>query len=318
MVLFLSLILTVVLSACGSGGSVNKNVGTAPEENFEQAVAEKILDDGVLDVVISETLFPNTYYNSDNNLVGYNVEILNEIASRLEVEVEYTMIGADSMLGAVESGEADVVGEGLSPTDQRAVHLLLSEPIKHSLTSLIVRKEDNSDIQSLADFGGKKAAGSETTSYMEVAAYLGAEPVAYDDATNDQYFMDVANGWTDFIPNDYYIQLEAVKEYSELNVKIGNVFYNPETSHFCYNGENTQLRDAVDEVLIEMSEDGTLKDISEEYYNGEDVSVQKEEINGISVSDLPVIDPEAGVEKNQAEIEKSIEQAKLISENTEE
>lgn len=317
-VLFLILALTNVLAACGAGKTADEEAGTSAEESSERAISEQILDDGVLDVAISGTFYPNGYYDSDNNLVGYNVDILNETAERLDVEIEYMEVEEDSILSAVKSGQVDIAGEGLSPTNQQTGNFLLSEPIKHSVTSIVVREEDDSDIHSLADFEGKKAAGEASTPYMEVAAYLGAESVIYGNATNDQYFMDVANGRTDFIPNDYYIQLEAMKQYNDLDVKMGHVVYNPTTSHFIYDGENTALRDTIDEVLIEMLEDGTMEDISEEYYEGEDVSVQKEEFNGIPVSELPVIDPEASDEENQAEIEKSIKQSELMSENFEE
>ena len=39
---------------------------------------------------------------------------------------------------------------------------------------------------------------------------MGAELVSYDNATNDQYLTDVANGRTDVILNDYYLQKMSV------------------------------------------------------------------------------------------------------------
>ena len=41
-----------------------------------------------------------------------------------------------------------------------------------------------------------------------------------------------------------------------------------------------------------MKEVGTLAEISAQYFNGDDVSVEQEEINGIKISDLPVIELE--------------------------
>ena len=41
---------------------------------------------------------------------------------------------------------------------------------------------------------------------MRLAESYGAELVTYDNATNDQYLTDVANGRTDVILNDYYLQ----------------------------------------------------------------------------------------------------------------
>lgn len=71
---------------------------------------------------------------------------------------------------------------------------------------MIVRQSDDSGIKSLKDLKGKKAAGASTTSYMKVAKKFGAELVIYDNVTNDVYLEDVANGRTDVILNDYYLQ----------------------------------------------------------------------------------------------------------------
>ena len=44
---------------------------------------------------------------------------------------------------------------------------------------------------------------------MKLAEEYGAKLVTYDNATNDQYPTDVANGRTDVILNDYYLQKDV-------------------------------------------------------------------------------------------------------------
>lgn len=252
----------------------------------------RVEERGHLIAAISGTLYPSGYYNEDKELVGYNVDIIREVASRLDLEVEFMEMGVDGMLTSAKSGQVDLVVEGVQPTKERASDFLIGEPIKYSFTSIVVREEDNSGIESIEDFAGKKAAGGATTNYMQIASQLGAELVTYDNATNDQYFLDVANGRTDFIPNDYYLQKTSIDFFSDLGVKLGNVFYNPSFSAFVYNSESHALQEAVDQVLLEMKEDGTLAEISATYFGGDDVSVEQEEINGIKVDDLPVIELE--------------------------
>ena len=252
----------------------------------------RVEERGHLIAAISGTLYPSGYYNEDKELVGYNVDIIREVANRLDLDVEFMEMGVDGMLTSAKSGQVDLVVEGVQPTKERAADFLIGEPIKYSFTSIVVREEDNSGIESIEDFAGKKAAGGATTNYMQIASQLGAELVTYDNATNDQYFLDVANGRTDFIPNDYYLQKTSIDFFSDLGVKLGNVFYNPSFSAFVYNSESHALQEAIDQVLLEMKEDGTLAEISATYFAGEDVSVEQEEINGIKVDDLPVIELE--------------------------
>ncbi len=98
---------------------------------------------------------------------------------------------------------------------------------------MIVRADGSSKItaKDLSDWKGKKAGGGAGTQYMKIAKQQGAEPVIYDNVTNDVYLRDVSTGRTDFIPNDYYTQVIAVKyvtkQYPDIKVKMGDVKYNP-------------------------------------------------------------------------------------------
>lgn len=46
---------------------------------------------------------------------------------------------------------------------------------------------------------------------MKIAEKQGAEPVIYDNVTNDVYLRDVSTGRTDFIPNDHFTQVMAIQ-----------------------------------------------------------------------------------------------------------
>lgn len=258
----------------------------AQEDDSYSRVEER----GHLIAAISGTLYPSGYYNEDNELVGYNIDIIREVANRLDLEVEFLEMGVDGMLTSAKSGQVDLVVEGVQPTAEREKDFLIGEPIKYSFTSIVVRESDDSGIESIEDFKGKKAAGGATTNYMQIAQQLGAELVTYDNATNDQYFLDVVNKRTDFIPNDYYLQKTSIDFFSDMDVKIGNVFYNPSISAFVYNSESVALQQKIDEVIVEMREDGTLAEISAKYFNGDDVSVKQDEINGIKIDELPIIE----------------------------
>lgn len=253
---------------------------------------ENLLDDGVLDVAISGTLYPSNYYDDNQQLIGYNVEILQHIAKELGVEIKFHEMGVDGMFASLTSGRVDLVGEGLEPNRQKEKDFLIGEPIKYSFTSIIVRDDGSSNIESLEDYQGKKAAGAATTDYMQIAHQLGAEMVVYDNATNEQYLLDVAHGRTDFIPNDYYLQKSALEYFNDLNIEMGDLFYNPSTASFVYRKDAEVLKEKVDKIIQEMKKDGQLAELSKKYFDGEDVTVQKEEINGIQVKDLPIIELE--------------------------
>lgn len=235
---------------------------------------EKVEERGRLIVATSGTLFPASYYNDKNELTGYDVEVAKEVANRLKLEIEFQEYNVDGMLASVEKGMTDLVANDFGMSEERSKKFALSVPIKYSFDSMIVRKDDNSGIASLEDLKGKKAAGEATTGYMKLAEKMGAELVSYDNATNDQYLTDVANGRTDVILNDYYLQKMSVSALPDIPVKIlEDVYFNPSTSGFFYPKQNVALREKIDTILKEMQADGTLTNISEEFFNA-DVSVE--------------------------------------------
>ncbi|MCO7151058.1 transporter substrate-binding domain-containing protein [Vagococcus lutrae] len=264
----LGLVATVVgLAAC----QTNEKDSTAAKQD---ASWEKVEERGRLIVATSGTLFPASYYNDKNELTGYDVEVAKEVANRLKLDIEFQEYNVDGMLASVEKGMTDLVANDFGMSEERSKKFALSIPIKYSFDSMIVRKEDNSGIASLEDLKGKKAAGEATTGYMKLAEKMGAELVSYDNATNDQYLTDVANGRTDVILNDYYLQKMSVAALPDIPVKIlEDVYFNPSSSGFFYPKQNVALREKIDTVLEEMQADGSLKKLSETFFNA-DVSVE--------------------------------------------
>ncbi|HCT95510.1 transporter substrate-binding domain-containing protein [Vagococcus sp.] len=264
----LGLVAAVVgLAAC----QTNKKDSTAAKQD---ASWEKVEERGRLIVATSGTLFPASYYNDKNELTGYDVEVAKEVANRLKLDIEFQEYNVDGMLASVEKGMTDLVANDFGMSEERSKKFALSIPIKYSFDSMIVRKEDNSGIASLEDLKGKKAAGEATTGYMKLAEKMGAELVSYDNATNDQYLTDVANGRTDVILNDYYLQKMSVAALPDIPVKIlEDVYFNPSSSGFFYPKQNVALRKKIDTVLEEMQADGSLKKLSETFFNA-DVSVE--------------------------------------------
>lgn len=236
-------------------------------ESTEEAPQEKII------AATSGTLYPLSYHDSETNeLTGYNVEVIKEVANRLDMELEFTEMAFDGMLTAVNSGQVDMA-DSASATEERKEKFAFSDPIKYSYGTAIVRKSDSSGINSLEDLKGKKAAGEATTTYMAVAREYGAEEVIYDNATNDQYLQDVANGRTDVILNDYYSQRLALEYYPDLDIMIHpTIKFNPDSAGIVMKKGNTELVDKVNGALAEMKEDGTMTELSEQFFDGADVT----------------------------------------------
>lgn len=255
-----------LLSACGN------EEDTATEE--KKSAWDEIQEEGSLTVATSGTLFPTSYRSEGSDeLTGFEVEVVREIGERLELEIEFTELGFDEMLTSVQTGQVDLASNDIEITEEREENFIFSTPFKYSYGTAIVRSGDLSGIETLEDLEGKKAAGASTSVYMQMAREYGAEEVVYDNATNETYLRDVAIGRTDVILNDYYLQTLALAAFPELEITIHpDLKYSPSEVGVVMNKDNSELADNVNRVIEEMLEDGTIAEISAEFFNGADVT----------------------------------------------
>nr|WP_240542666.1 transporter substrate-binding domain-containing protein [Exiguobacterium qingdaonense] len=261
-----ALFLAIPLAACGDDSTDQAN----------PTRWEEIQEEGTLTVGTAGTLYPASFREEESDtLTGFDVELMKEVAERLDLEIEFKEMAFDNMLTSVQNGQVDVAANDISVTEDRKEKFAFSKPYKYTYGTAIVRKSDLSGIKSLEDLKGKRAAGEATTVFMDVARQYDAEEVIYDNATNDQYLRDVSTGRTDVILNDYYLQTLALAFFPEFDITIHpDIAYNPQEVAFLMSNENSELQENIDRVLDEMLEDGTIKSLSEQFYNGADVSVE--------------------------------------------
>ncbi|WP_422123563.1 transporter substrate-binding domain-containing protein [Planococcus sp. X10-3] len=258
---------TLVLAACGGDDS---------SETEETTAWDEIQEEGSLTVATSGTLLATSFRDADSDeLTGFEVEVAREVAERLDLEIEFKEMGFDEMLSSVQTGQVDIAANDIEINEDRAEEFIFSTTIKHSYGTAVVRKDDLSGISSLEDLEGKKAAGASTSVYMQLAREYGAEEVTYDNASNEVYLRDVSIGRTDVILNDYYLSTFGVAAFPDMNITIHpDIKYAPSEVGLVMNKDNEELAENVNRVLEEMLEDGTITEISEEFFGGADVSVK--------------------------------------------
>lgn len=276
----------VTLAACGNNAN-----NTSSDKASDQTVWEKVQKEGTLKVATPGTYQPTSFYNDDNELVGYEVDMMKEVGERIGVKVEFVETGFDQAFTSLDGGRVDVTLNNFDITEQRQEKYNVSEPYKYGVGGMIVRGDGSSEMSAadLSDWAGKKAGGASGTEFMKIAEKQGAELVTYDNVTGDVYLNDVANGRTDFIPNDYAAQKLFVeymlKENPDLNVKMSDVQYNPTEQGIFMSKADDSLKKKIDGAIQEMKKDGTLKKLSEMYYAGQDLTVPF-----ANADKLPVID----------------------------
>ncbi|WP_205093095.1 transporter substrate-binding domain-containing protein [Thalassobacillus pellis] len=283
------LLTVIVLAACGANGEESSNgSGKKKEKASGGEVWSEIKEKGEIVVGTSGTLFPASYYpEGSDKLTGYDVEIMREIAKRLGVELKFEEYGVDGLLAAIKSGRIDMAINDMEVTEERQKQFTFSEPYKYSYSTMIVREDGLSGIETLEDLEGKVAGGGATTVFSEIARHFGAEVKTYGNVTNDVYLRDVENGRTDVIINDYYLQTLALKALPEIDVTLHpDLKFHPTESAIVMPKKADVLAQKVNEALQSMREDGTLTEISKKFFGGKDASKKPE----ADIREIPGLD----------------------------
>ncbi len=255
---------TVVLGACAL-------TAAAEEDDLLAQIQEK----GEITVAMEGTWAPWTYHDEDDELVGYDVEVAKAVAEKLGVEASFIEGEWDGLLAGLDAGRYDIMANGVEITDERSETYSFSDPYAYIRTAVIV-SEDNDEIQSFEDLEGKDTANTISSTYAELAESYGANVTGVDDL--NQTFELLLSGRIDATLNAEVTYYDYMKEHPDAPIRIAAL--TDEASLVAIpmrKGADTEtLLEAVNGALAELSEDGTLSELSEKYF-GSDISQAPEQ-----------------------------------------
>ena len=80
-----------------------------------------------------------SFVDANHNVVGFDVEFAARVAQKLGKKLEIVNMEFDAMLPALIAGKVDMIGAGLSITEERAKRILYSESYYPSGIAVMVR-----------------------------------------------------------------------------------------------------------------------------------------------------------------------------------
>ena len=254
--------------------SVNIDPASSPQQSESGSesvdLLSQIRERGEITIAMEGTWAPWTYHDEEDNLVGYDVEVGQALAEKLGVEANFVEGEWDGLLAGLDAGRYDIMINGVDVTPERMEAYDFSDPYAYNRTAVIVRG-DNDTIQSLEDLEGMHTANTISTTYAELAEQYGAEVTGVDDL--NQTFELLLSGRIDATLNAEVTYYDYMNVHPDADVKIAAL--TEEASEVAIpmrKGEETaSLREAINQALAELSEDGTLSTLSEKYF-GTDIS----------------------------------------------
>lgn len=226
------------------------------------------LADNTLTMATNASFPPYEYYEGEA-IVGIDVEICAAIAAKLGMEFEVADMDFDAIIGAVQSGKADVGMAGMTVTEERAMMINFSSSYATGIQSVIV-KEDSAitTVDDLYAEGASYKIGVQLSTTGDIYATddFGDENVLRFPNGNDATMALVA-GKIDCV----IIDNEPAKAYVAANagLKVLETSYAVEDYAACIAKNNTELLEKFDAALTELIADGTMAEIIGKYIKAE-------------------------------------------------
>ncbi|HIX24355.1 MAG TPA: transporter substrate-binding domain-containing protein [Candidatus Lachnoclostridium avicola] len=287
-----AILASFVLNGCSVLGTVDAPVGgeadvlalaagETEEESEDSGVSrlEEIKERGYMTVATEPYFAPNEFIDpsksGDDRYVGADIELAHYIADHLGVECRIVPLDFTAVLSSVSEGKYDMAISALAYTPARAQAMELSKGYYYDEETvwygLLVRNEDLDDIKSADDLGDKTVvvqSGSlqELFAQEQIPAYKDLKLVS---ATTDGFLMVQEN------KADACVTAAATAElYLEANPNCGmsmvpdfrfTVDESTQGTRIGMKKGETELCDAVNAIIDEMTEEGLYKEWYQEY-----------------------------------------------------
>ena len=248
-------LMALSLSACGSSAASSASTAAAADDSLQ-----KVKDAGELRIGLEGDWQPFSYHDENDNLVGYDVEVAQNVARRLGVKADITEGAWDGLLTGLSTGVYDVVVNGVDVTGKREKTFDFSDPYAYDHIDLVVRK-DNDTIKTFEDLKGSTTANSTGSTYAQMGEDYGAK--VSNVPTLAETMTLVLNGTVQATINADTSVQDYLNTTGETNLKV--VDQSDDVTEYAIpmkKGSDT-LRKAINDALQDMRDDGTLKSLSE-------------------------------------------------------
>lgn len=169
---------------------------------------------GTLRVGMDPTYMPFEMTNKRGEIIGFEVDLLKAMAKAMGVKLELVSTSYDGIIPALLTDKFDMIGSGMTLTQERNLRINFSEPFIVVGQTLLIRKELQGEIKSYKDLNDAKyRITSKIGTTGEMVAKKLISKAQYHGFDNEQEaVMDVVNGKADAFIYDAPYNVVAVNK----------------------------------------------------------------------------------------------------------
>ena len=210
---------------------------------------------------------PFEYKGENNELLGFDIDLMNEVCNVLEKECVYSEQEFDALIPNLRLRRYDAVISGMDITEERAKQLAFSNPYYQNYSIYITTKDKVDGIKNVEDVKIGVLSGSTHQQYIR-DAYKGANVSVYPQYPSAM--SDLALGRVDVVFGDGEVVNDYMKE-NENFIMVGEKVTDPK-----YFGQglgigvglrNKELVEEINGALETIKENGKYDEIYNKWFN---------------------------------------------------
>ena len=259
----------MLFCSCGSSSSDNsktENKNTTSDTSFD-----KVKEAGKLVLGLDATFKPMGFTDENDQIVGFDIDVAQEVCNRLGVELVKQPIDWDTKEADLDAGKIDCIWNGMSINASRQEVMNLSEAYMENAMVFVVA--NGSAIASQADLDGKTVAVQSGSTAQDILRESGLNVVETALATNVECLQQLELNLVDTVFMDSVVANYEIKESGKDYVILPDGLEEEEYA-IGFRKEDQALRDEVQKILCEMKADGSLGEISTKWFGSDITTVQ--------------------------------------------
>lgn len=193
---------------------------------------------------------------------GFDVDLINEVAARLGVEVEIVNTSFDTIFTQLAGGQFDAIISAITITEERDQTIDFSEPYFQANQALAVPA--GSEITGVADLAGRAIGVQAGTTGLEYAGANFTETTIVEFPTSEAAFGALSAGQIEAV----FIDIPVVQERVDSGdaVEIAEEVDTDELYGIGVQQGNSTLQEAISAELQAIIDDGTYGEIFSEWF----------------------------------------------------
>jgi polar amino acid transport system substrate-binding protein len=212
-------------------------------------------------IATDATWKPFEYVDDNKQIVGFDIDVMNAIAAKEKLNIEYVDVGFDPLLAGMAQGTYDCAISSITITEEREKAMLFSDPYFIAGQMVVVQK-NNTAITGIDTITGTVGAQLGTTGAMEVEKVPAAMLKTYDEI--GLAFQDLMNGQINAVVCDSPVAQGYVQKNPDTLKTVGGLFTSESYGIAVAKGK-TDLLNKINAGIKAIKDEGLIEQLSQKW-----------------------------------------------------